>query len=53
MKRHWYKAAEALARADHAWLARLIARRERPEDFTSALERRDEDIRVVVQFAEA
>src|SRR5262249_58384174 len=23
-KRHWYKAAEALARADRAWLSRLI-----------------------------
>jgi threonine dehydrogenase-like Zn-dependent dehydrogenase len=52
-KRHWYKAAEALARADHAWLDRLITRRERPEDFARALERRDEDIKVVVQFAEA
>jgi len=52
-KRHWYKAAEALARADHAWLERLITRRERPADFGRALERRDEDIKVVVQFAEA
>jgi len=51
-KRHWYKAAEALARADRDWLARLITRRERPEDFTKALERRSEDIKVVIQFAE-
>ena len=29
-KRHWYKAGEALARADRSWLARLITRRERP-----------------------
>ena len=29
-KRHWYKAGEALARADRAWLGRLITRRERP-----------------------
>jgi threonine dehydrogenase-like Zn-dependent dehydrogenase len=52
-KRHWYKAAEALVQADRTWLARLITRRERPEDFARALERRDEDIKVVVQFAAA
>ena len=52
-KRHWYKAGEALARADRAWLARLLTRRERPEDFAKALRRGDDDIKVVVQFAEA
>ncbi len=51
-KRHWYKAGEALARADRSWLARLITRRERPEDFSKALERRSEDIKAVIQFAE-
>ena len=30
-KRHWYKAGQVLARADRAWLARLITRREPPE----------------------
>ncbi len=52
-KRHWYKASEALARADRSWLARRVTRRERPEDFGRALERRPDDIKVVVQFAEA
>jgi threonine dehydrogenase-like Zn-dependent dehydrogenase len=52
-KRHWYKAGEALAKADRSWLDRLITRRERPENFASALQRRDDDIKVVVQFAEA
>jgi threonine dehydrogenase-like Zn-dependent dehydrogenase len=52
-KRHWYKAGEALARADPSWLTRLITRRERPEDFAKALERSPEDIKVVIQFAEA
>jgi threonine dehydrogenase-like Zn-dependent dehydrogenase len=52
-KRHWYKAGEALTRADRAWLNRLITRRERPENFASALQRRDDDIKVVVQFTEA
>jgi threonine dehydrogenase-like Zn-dependent dehydrogenase len=51
-KRHWFKASEALARADRDWLARLITRRERPEDFRKALERQTDDIKVVIQFAE-
>ena len=29
-KRHWYKAGEALARADRAWLARLLTRASGP-----------------------
>ena len=52
-KRHWYKAGEALARADRSWLARLLTRRERPEDFVRALHRAPDDIKVVLQFAEA
>lgn len=51
-KRHWYKAAEALARADRSWLARLVTRHERPESFAKALARTSRDIKVVVQFAE-
>ncbi len=51
-KRHWYKAAQALARADRSWLARLITKRERPENFAQALARNSEDIKVVIQFAE-
>jgi len=51
-KRHWYKAGEALARADRSWLARLITRRERPENYARALERRAEDIKVVIQFSD-
>ena len=52
-KRHWYKAGGALARADPAWLSQLITRRERPEDFSKALERQPDDIKVVIQFSEA
>jgi glucose 1-dehydrogenase len=52
-KRHWYKAGEALAKADRSWLERLITRAERPENFASALQRRDDDIKVVIQFSEA
>jgi threonine dehydrogenase-like Zn-dependent dehydrogenase len=52
-KRQWYKGGEALARADRAWLSQLITRRESPENFTTALERKPDDIKVVIQFAEA
>jgi threonine dehydrogenase-like Zn-dependent dehydrogenase len=52
-KRHWYKAAQVLARADRGWLARLISRREPPEAFMRALHRQPDDIKVVIQFAEA
>ncbi len=51
-KRHWYKAAEALARADRKWLSRLITRCEKPENFKQALERQPDDIKVVIQFSE-
>jgi threonine dehydrogenase-like Zn-dependent dehydrogenase len=52
-RRHWYRAGQVLARADHAWLARLITRREPPEAFARALERQPDDIKVIIQFAEA
>jgi glucose 1-dehydrogenase len=49
-RRHYYRAAKALARADRAWLDGLITRRVEPGQFESALERRPEDIKVVVEF---
>jgi threonine dehydrogenase-like Zn-dependent dehydrogenase len=52
-KRHWYRASQELARADPAWLARLITRCEPPEGFARALQREPDDIKVIVQFAEA
>ena len=51
-KRHWYKATQTLARADRKWLGRLITRREKPENFRQALERKPEDIKVVIQFSD-
>lgn len=51
-KRHWYKAAQALASADRKWLSRLITRCEKPEDFMQALERRPDDIKVIIQFSD-
>jgi len=52
-KRHWYKAGEALARADVSWLKKLVTRCERPEDFMRALARQPDDIKVVIQFGNA
>jgi threonine dehydrogenase-like Zn-dependent dehydrogenase len=49
-KRHWYKAAQDLARADREWLARLVSRREPPADFARALHRTPDDVKVVLQF---
>ncbi len=52
-KRHWYKAGRALADADATWLARLLSRREQPEAFMNAVHRQPDDIKVVIQFADA
>jgi len=52
-RRHWYRAGRVLAHADRAWLARLLTRRESPEAFMRALQRQPDDIKVVIQFAEA
>ena len=52
-KRHWYKAGQALAAADRSWLSRLLTRREPPQEFMRALQRQPEDIKVVIQFAQA
>jgi len=51
-KRHWYKASRALLRADPIWLARLITRCTKPDQFSEALERRPDDIKTVIQFAD-
>ncbi len=49
-RRHFYRAAEALAAADPTWLERLITRRVPPQDIAEALERGPDDIKVVVDF---
>jgi threonine dehydrogenase-like Zn-dependent dehydrogenase len=49
-RRHYDLAAEALARADRAWLARLITRRLTPEGWPSALEKQPDDIKVVIDM---
>ena len=49
-RRHFYRAAEALAAADRAWLGRLITRRVAPVDVATALQRGPDDIKVVLDF---
>jgi glucose 1-dehydrogenase len=51
-KRQWYRAGQTLAKADKAWLSKLITRREKPENFKSALERKPDDIKVIIQFSD-
>ena len=49
-RRHFYRAAEALAAADRDWLGQLITRRVPPENIAEALQRGPDDIKVVVDF---
>ena len=49
--RHYAGAAEALARADRAWLSRLITRRVPLARFSEALRKQPGDIKVVIEFA--
>lgn len=48
---HYQMAADALARADKAWLSRLISRRVPLSRFAEALEHQAGDIKVIVDFA--
>ncbi len=50
-RRHYYIGAQVLAKADHAWLERLVTRRVGPQAFEKALEREPDDVKVVVEFA--
>ena len=50
-KRHCYRAGQYLARADRVWLSKFVTRREQPEKFMSALERKPDDIKIVIQFS--
>lgn len=45
---HYRQAADALTRADTAWLDRLITRRVPLERFTEAFERREDDVKAVL-----
>ena len=47
---HYEQAATALAEADRTWLARLITRRVPLESWTRGLDRRPEDVKVVIDL---
>jgi len=47
---HYAEAVAALARADQAWLARLITREVTLDQWVDALDARPEDVKVVVSF---
>jgi hypothetical protein len=51
-RRHYEKAAEALAAADQGWLSRLVNRRVPLEDWNDALTRRDDDVKSIIQLAD-
>jgi threonine dehydrogenase-like Zn-dependent dehydrogenase len=51
-RKHYEDAVKALQRADKQWLARLITRRVKPEDWTQALTMQPDDIKVVVDFCQ-
>ena len=48
--RHYASAADILARADRAWLSRLITRRVSLANFADALKKQKGDIKVVIDF---
>jgi threonine dehydrogenase-like Zn-dependent dehydrogenase len=50
-RRHFYRAAQALERADRDWLGRLVSRRVPPERIQEAFARTPDDIKVVVDFS--
>jgi threonine dehydrogenase-like Zn-dependent dehydrogenase len=50
-RRHYEKAAEALAKADPAWLGRLISRRVPLADWEDALHHRPDDVKTVIELS--
>ena len=49
-RRHFEAAAEALAQADRDWLGRLITRTVPLDRWQEALDKGDDDVKVVVDF---
>jgi threonine dehydrogenase-like Zn-dependent dehydrogenase len=47
---HFRTAADVLASADRAWLARLLTRRVGLEDWADALRHRPDDVKVVIEL---
>ncbi len=49
-RRHYEQAAEALAKADLSWLARLVSRKVPLTNFADALARNDDDVKVAIDL---
>lgn len=49
-RRHYDLAARALARADRAWLERMITRRLPLDQYEAALEKQPHDVKTIIQF---
>lgn len=49
-RRHYEQAGEALAKADLDWLNRLVSRKVPLSDYTDALERHDDDVKVAIDL---
>jgi threonine dehydrogenase-like Zn-dependent dehydrogenase len=50
-RRHWELAEQSLSKADKTWLSKLVSRRVPLSQWEKALERDDNDIKVVIDFA--
>jgi threonine dehydrogenase-like Zn-dependent dehydrogenase len=49
-RRHYEQAAEALAKADLGWLTRIVSRKVPLANYTDALQRRDDDVKVAIDL---
>jgi glucose 1-dehydrogenase len=52
-RRHYDQAADALAQANPDWLARIITRRLPADQWPAALDKRPEDIKIVIEMDES
>jgi threonine dehydrogenase-like Zn-dependent dehydrogenase len=52
-RRHYEAGAQALAKADPAWLEKLISRRVPLDQWQQALDRSPNDVKVVIEVAPA
>lgn len=50
-RHHWEMAEKSLLKADRDWLSRLISRKEPLASWKSALQRKPDDIKVVLEFS--
>jgi glucose 1-dehydrogenase len=51
-RRHYEAAAAALAKADHAWLEKVVSRAVPLADFAQALDRQPDDVKVVIEISQ-